>query len=152
MFSFRQSDRAIILRTMEGRPQAFETLVFRYQNDQNYYVVRANALEGNVVAYLTRDGKRSNLGVKDRGDAYGDNVVVPHRRWTSLRIIARDSRIEIFLDQRKLFEVVDHTLPGAGRIGLWTKADSITQFDDLRVAPLIPTDQPPIAPRAPSLD
>ena len=99
-------------------------------------MIRANSLEDNVVAYRMENGKRSNLGVAGRGDAYGVEIDVPHRRWNALRVIARGSTFEVFLIGRKLFEAQDSTFASAGQVGLWTKADAVTEFDNLRVQSL----------------
>ena len=68
-FEARDVDLAVTFKTISGKVDASGGLVFRYRDDGNYYVVRANALEGNVVAYKTEDGKRSNIGVKGKGSA-----------------------------------------------------------------------------------
>lgn len=135
-FEARDVDLEVRFKTISGEVDASGGLAFRYSDDGNYYVVRANALEGNVVAYKTEDGTRRNIGVKGQEGAYGVEVNVPHREWNSLRVIAKGSTFEIFLNGRKLFEVENHTFQGAGKVGLWTKADAVTQFDDLRVASL----------------
>lgn len=135
-FTAKNVDLSVRFMTLSGEVDASGGLVFRYRDRNNYYVVRANSLEDNVVAYKTENGKRSNIGVKGEGDAYGVKVEVRHRQWSTLRIIARDNLIQVFLNDRKLFEVEDNTFLDAGRVGLWTKADSVTQFDDLRAKSL----------------
>lgn len=141
-FSARDIDLSVRFKTVSGAVDASGGLVFRYQDRDNFYVVRANALEGNVVAYKTEDGRRSNLGVKGQGDAYGVEVDVPHQRWNTLRVIATKHLFEIFLNGRKLFEVENDTFAEAGKVGLWTKADAVTQFDDLTVMTLDPNEAP----------
>ena len=135
-FEARDVDLEVKFKTISGEVDASGGLLFRYRDDDNYYVVRANSLEDNVVAYKTENGKRSNIGVKGRESAYGVEVDVPHREWNSLRLIARGTLFEVFLNGRKLFEVENDTFQDAGKIGLWTKADAVTQFDDLRVVQL----------------
>jgi len=135
-FEARDVDLEVKFKTVSGEVDASGGLVFRYRDDDNYYVVRANALEDNVVAYKTENGKRSDIGVKGRESAYGVEVDVPHGEWNSLRLIARGALFEVFLNGRKLFEVENDTFRTAGKIGLWTKADAVTQFDDLRVTRL----------------
>ena len=139
-FEARDVDLEVKFKTISGEVDASGGLVFRYRDDGNYYVVRANSLEGNVVAYKAENGKRSNIGVKGRGSAYGVDAEVPHQEWTSLRVVARGTLFEVFLDGRKLFEVENDTFQDAGKVGLWTKADAVTQFDDLRVTSLDPAD------------
>jgi hypothetical protein len=135
-FKARDVDVSVRFKTISGEVDASGGLVFRYADKDNFYVVRANSLEGNVVAYKTENGKRSNIGVKGNGDAYGVEVEVPHQKWNALRVIMKGNLIEIILNDRKIFEVENDTLTGAGKIGLWTKADAVTQFDDLSATSL----------------
>jgi hypothetical protein len=80
-------------------------------------------------------GKRTDLDPKGSGPfAYGRKVKVPTATWSTLRVIARGSLFEVFLNGQKLFEVEDATFAGAGSVGVWTKADSVTHFDDLTAA------------------
>jgi hypothetical protein len=135
-FTAKDVDVSVAFKTLGGEVDAAGGLVFRYQDTGNYYVVRANALEGNVVAYKTIGGKRSNIGVKGKGDAYGVKISVPHKQWNTLRVIAKGRLFEVFLNERKLFDVENDALTAAGKVGIWTKADAVTQFDDLRVKSL----------------
>jgi hypothetical protein len=114
-------------------------LVWRYENPSNHYLVRANALEGTVVLYKVENGKRSDL--EPVGSAgfftYGKKAPVVQGRWQSLKIDVRGSRFSVYLEGEKLFEVDDATFRG-GKVGLWTKADSVTAFDDLTIEPASP--------------
>lgn len=132
----RDADISVRFKTLSGTVDASSGIVFRYQDSGNYYVARANALEDNVVAYKTENGKRSNIGVRGKGSSYGVQADVLHQQWNSLRVIANGPVFEVFLNDRKLFEVEDATFTTPGKIGLWTKADAVTQFDDLRVVSL----------------
>jgi hypothetical protein len=126
-------DVSVKFKTISGEVDASGGLVFRYKDKDNFYVVRANSLENNVVAYKTENGRRSSIGVQGKGDAYGVNVDVPHQQWNTLRVIMKGDMIEVFLNGAKLFEVANKTFGEVGKVGLWTKADAVTQFDDLRV-------------------
>lgn len=108
-------------------------LIWRYQNADNYYVLRANALEDNVVLYKMEAGKRSDLDLKGRGRTYGLDVEIPSGTWSRLGVSVRGNRFSARLDGRELFEVEDDTFAGPGQVGLWTKADSVTWFDDFGV-------------------
>ena len=130
-FKAKDVDVSVRFKTISGEVDASGGLVFRYKDKDNFYVVRANSLENNIVAYKTENGRRSNIGVKGEGDAYGVKADVPHQQWNTLRVIMKGSLIEIFLNGKKLFEVEDDTFTEAGKVGLWTKADAVTQFDDL---------------------
>lgn len=112
-------------------------LVWRYMDANNYYVVRANALENNIVLYKMENGRRSDL--KPVGSwlfAYGKDASVPHNQWRTLRVVVTGSKFSVSLNNKDLFDVEDHTFERAGKIGLWTKADSITSFDDLTIVAL----------------
>jgi len=135
-FETRDVDLEVKFKTVSGEVDASGGLVFRYLDDGNYYVVRANALEGNVVAYKAENGTRSNIGVKGKSSAYGVEAEVPHGQWNRLRVIARGDLFEVFLNGQKLFEVENTALQSAGKVGLWTKADAVTEFDDFSVARL----------------
>jgi hypothetical protein len=115
-------------RAVSGEVDQACGLVFRYRDANNYYVTRANALEGNVRFYCVKDGRRRQLaswsGAVSRG------------AWHALRAEARGDRFEIFWDGAKVLEAEDETFPSAGRVGVWTKADSVTLFDDLSAAAL----------------
>src|SRR3546814_530469 len=100
------------------------------------------ALEDNVVLYKMENGKRSDLPVRGTGSGYGVDADVPDQGWGELRVTARGPLFEVYLGGRKLFEVEDRTFTGAGRVGVWTKADSVTRFDDLRIANLDAASQP----------
>jgi hypothetical protein len=106
-------------------------LVWRAANANNYYVVRANALEDNVVLYKTVDGVRRSLDIVGRKGGYGINVSVPSNQWLALRVEFKGSRFKAFFNGKQLFEVEDSTFSEAGNVGLWTKADSVTLFDEV---------------------
>lgn len=134
--SAKDVDASVKFKTISGQVDASGGLIFRCADPNNFYVVRANSLEGNVVAYKTENGKRSNIGVKGQGDAYGVKVDVPHQKWNVLRVRVQGNLFETFLNDRKLFEVENDTFTAAGKVGLWTKADAVTQFDDLSIKSL----------------
>ncbi len=108
-------------------------IVWRFQDGNNYYVVRANALEDNVVLYKTVSGKRSPLPVKGRMFGYGIDTSVPKNRWSTLRVQFAGKLFTVWFNGSKLFEVEDDAFKDAGSVGLWTKADSVTLFDDFIV-------------------
>jgi hypothetical protein len=106
-------------------------LVWRARDANNYYVVRANALEDNVVLYKTVNGVRSSLDIVGRKGGYGVSVPVPANRWHSLRIDFKGARFRASYNGTQLFEVEDSTFNNGGKLGLWTKADSVTLFDQI---------------------
>jgi hypothetical protein len=118
-------------KAISGTVDQAAGLVWRFRNEGNYYVVRANALEGNVVLYKVENGKRSDIKPLGSGVfAYGRKAEIAQGRWHALEVEARGRRFRVALDGERLFEVEDSTFPTPGKVGLWTKADSVTAFDD----------------------
>ena len=108
-------------------------LVWRYRDPNNYYIVRANALENNVVLYKVQNGERVSLAPKGAvSNAYGVKYKVPKQTWTTLRVDFHGGLFTVSLDGEKLFDVEDSTFSGAGKTGLWTKSDSVIYFDDFQ--------------------
>jgi hypothetical protein len=126
-------DLSVRFRPLSGTVDQAAGLVWRFQNEDNYYLVRANALENNVVLYKVEKGKRTDLPVLGQGRTYGKKAQVPSKQWSTLRVVAAGPRFEVSFNGSQLYAVEDHTFSQAGRVGLWTKADSVTHFDDLTI-------------------
>jgi hypothetical protein len=126
-------DLSVRFRPISGRVDQAAGLVWRFQNQDNYYIVRANARENNVVLYKVENGKRTDLPLKGEGRTYGKKASVPAGQWSTLRVVAAGPLFEVHFNGTKLYDVEDKTFTQAGKVGVWTKADSITQFDDLTV-------------------
>jgi hypothetical protein len=126
-------DLSVRFRPISGRVDQAAGLVWRYRDQDNYYIVRANALEDNVVLYKVENGKRSDLPVKGEGRTYGKKTEVPARQWSTLRVVANGRLFEVYFNGTKLYDVEDATFTHPGKVGVWTKADSVTQFDDLTI-------------------
>lgn len=126
-------DLSVRFKPVSGRVDQAAGLVWRYRDQDNYYIVRANALEDNVVLYKVENGKRIDLPLKGEGRTYGKKADVPAGQWSTLRVIATGALFEVHSNGTKLYEVEDRTFTQAGKVGVWTKADSVTQFDDLTV-------------------
>jgi 3-keto-disaccharide hydrolase len=126
-------DLSVRFKPISGRVDQAAGLVWRYQNQDNYYIVRANALEDNVVLYKVEGGQRTDLAVKGEGRTYGKKAEVPAGQWSTLRVVANGRLFEVYFNSAKLYEVEDTTFAQPGKVGVWTKADSVTQFDDLTV-------------------
>lgn len=118
------------IKPMSGREDQAGGIVWRFKDANNYYVVRVNALEGNVVLYKTVEGKRSSLQIKGRMFGYGMDAAVPGGKWNTLRVEFAGKLFSVSLNGKRLFEVEDETFTAAGGVGVWTKADSVTLFDD----------------------
>jgi len=103
-------------------------IVWRAKDANNYYVVRANALEDNVVLYKTLNGVRSSLDLVGQKGGYGVKTAVPANQWHTLRVEFAGARFNVLFNGKPLFAVEDATFAEAGMVGLWTKADSVTLF------------------------
>ncbi len=126
-------DLSVRFKPLSGEVDQAAGLVWRFEDEDNYYIVRANALEDNVVLYKVENGRRTDLPLKGEGRTYGKPAEVPNGQWSTLRLIANGSLFEVYLNGIKLYEVEDLTFENAGKMGLWTKADSVTLFDDFIV-------------------
>jgi hypothetical protein len=111
-------------KPISGQEDRAAGLIFRIQDKDNYYILRANALEDNVGLYKYAGGRRSGLKLGTAAVASG--------QWHELRVEVESSSMRGFLDGQLVVEATDDTY-AAGRIGLWTKADSVTCFDDVQV-------------------
>ncbi len=129
----KDADISVKFKTVSGRKDQAAGIVWRYRDKDNYYIVRANALENNVVLYKVQNGKREDLPLKGEGRTYGKKAKAPSGQWNTLRVTAAGNLFTVYLNGEKLYEVEDATFAGAGKVGLWTKADSVTYFDDLEV-------------------
>jgi hypothetical protein len=122
---------AVKFKAIAGSEDRAAGLVWRARDADNYYVVRANALEDNVVLYKTVNGTRISLDIVGRKGGYGVDVPVPADQWHGLRVDFSGSRFKVRYNGKQLFEVEDPTFGDAGKVGLWTKADSVTLFDEI---------------------
>ena len=100
-------------------------MVWRWKDGDNYYVARANALENNVSLYYTENGRRITLKYVD--------APVPANTWHTLRVEFTGTRIRVALNGKTYIELDDAHIKGAGAVGVWTKADSVTAFDDFQL-------------------
>jgi hypothetical protein len=131
--SAKDVDVSVRFRAVSGQKDQAAGIVWRYRDKDNYYIARANALENNVVFYKVENGRRVDLPLKGEGRTYGKKASVPKAAWNTLRIVAAGNLFEVHFNGAKLFEVEDETFKEAGKVGLWTKADSVTYFDDMKI-------------------
>jgi hypothetical protein len=115
-------------KAVEGRVDQAAGVMVRLQDANNYYIARANALEGNVRFYKVENGQRIQIA--------SANVVVANGQWQTLELRMQGNRAEVLLNGVILFDAVDETFAAGGRVGVWTKADSLTYFDGIVVTPL----------------
>lgn len=109
-------------KALAGKEDQAGGVVWRWKDGDNYYVARANALENNVSLYYTERGSRKTL-------KYVDAPVAPGK-WHTLRAEFAGTKIGVSLDGKRYIDLVDSHISGAGAVGVWTKADSVTAFDD----------------------
>ncbi len=117
-------------KPVAGKEDQAGGVIWRVRDSNTYYIARANALEGNVVVYKTVNGKRSSLDIVGRKGGYGVKETVASGQWHTLRVEFADNKFSLLFNGKKLFDVEDTTFTKAGKVGVWTKADSVTLFDD----------------------
>lgn len=131
--AFTDGAVSVRFKPVAGERDQAAGIVWRYRDPDNYYIVRANALEDNVVLYKVEGGKRISLEPKGTpSKTYGVKHKVPKQTWSTLKIDFDGPRFAVFLDGSKVMEVEDTTFSASGKTGLWTKADSVTYFDEFR--------------------
>jgi hypothetical protein len=118
---------AVKFKAVSGREDQAGGVVWRWKDGNNYYVARANALEDNVSLYYTENGSRKTIKYVD--------APVAKNTWHTLRAEFRGSHVRVLLDGKAYIELEDSHIAGAGSIGVWTKADSVTLFDDFSWGP-----------------
>lgn len=114
-------------KAISGKVDQACGIVFRYRDANNYYITRANALEGNIRLYYVKDGERHQLA--------SSSGEVKVNAWHAYTVDARGDHIQVHWDGKQVLDHHDGTFSEAGRVGLWTKADSVAYFDDLVVGP-----------------
>jgi hypothetical protein len=127
-YSGRNVYVSIRFMPVSGRVDRAGGVIVRLTSAGDYYLARANALENNVRFYRVVGGKRQMIAGVDAPVASG--------AWHTLGIAARDDRFIILFNGRELFGATDAKLPGPGRVGLWTKADSVTWFESIKIKSL----------------
>jgi hypothetical protein len=111
-------------KPVSGKEDAAGGVVWRWKDGDNYYVARANALENNVSLYYTANARRNTIKYVDAPVQLG--------RWHSLKVDFDGDHITVALDGKTYIEATDAHIEGTGAVGVWTKADSVTEFRDFR--------------------
>ena len=109
-------------KPVAGKEDQAGGVIWRAQDANNYYISRANALEDNVTIYHTINGKR--VAFKNI------NTKVTSGVWHTLRVDFKGNKFTVTFDGNKVIEATDESFANAGKVGVWTKADSVTLFDD----------------------
>jgi len=132
-FKVKNVELKVKVKGVKGKRDQGGGFVWRFIDADNHYIVRANPLEDNVVMYKMEKGVRTDLPLIDKGKTYGVEVEPLGNDWNSLRLTVVDNLFTVYLNNKQLFQVRDETFTKAGKIGLWTKADAVSYFDDLQV-------------------
>jgi hypothetical protein len=114
-------------KPVAGREDQAGGVVWRFKDGDNYYVARANALENNVSLYCTLAGSRRTIKYVD--------APVPRGQWHTLRVEFKGARVRVLLNGKSYIEQDDAHIAGSGKLGVWTKADSVTAFEGFAYSP-----------------
>ncbi len=109
-------------KPLEGKEDQAGGVIWRCKDVDNYYIARANALEDNVTIYHTIKGKRVSFKNVD--------IKVAPNTWHTLRVDFQRNKFTVSFDRKQVIEATDDSFSDAGKVGVWTKADSVTIFDD----------------------
>ena len=113
--------------SIEGKADMGGGLIWRATDDRNYYLTRANPLEQNIRIYRVVKGVRHLLQNFDQ--------IIDVKQWHTLRVTHQGCRLQVFYDEKPVFDLCDQTFT-SGRVGLWTKSDAVTYFDDIHLQSL----------------
>lgn len=125
---FQDGDVSVRLKPIAGREDPGGGLVWRYLDENNYYLVWANAIDKSVTVYKVEKGQRRQLMAAAKHE-------VSLNGWSILKVSMRGNRFQVYVDHRRILQGEDGTFSHAGKVGLWTGGDSVTYFDDFRVYP-----------------
>jgi hypothetical protein len=126
--TMRDGEVSVRIKPISGREVQGGGLVWRYRDENNYYLVRASVLEKNVAVYKVQNGQRIPLLPGARHD-------IPANGWRILKVILRGNRYQVYMDHRRILQGYDSGYTGAGQVGVCTVADTVAYFDDFRVYP-----------------
>ena len=123
--SYKDVTLTVRARPLSGRVDQGFGLVWRYKDANNYYITRCNADEDNCTIYHTVNGSRRPF--------LNQSVKVAKNTWHTLKLEATGDHFVVWYDGKKVLDARDETFKDAGKVGLWTKADSVIEFDDFTV-------------------
>jgi hypothetical protein len=126
--AMRDGDISVSLKPLTGHAGEAGGLVFRYHDANNYYLARANALDHSVALFKVQNGQASPLCAGVRHD-------IPANAWSILKVSVRGSKFQVYVNHRRVLQAQDTTYTNTGKVGLWTKGDAVTYFDDFRIYP-----------------
>jgi hypothetical protein len=123
---YQDVEISVAFKAVRGKNDQGGGILWRYQDANNYYIARMNPLEDNFRVYKVVAGKRMQLETKE-------GLKVPAGEWHTIQIKQEGDQIECSLDGKKSLEAKDATIKDAGKVGLWTKSDAQTHFDEFQV-------------------
>jgi hypothetical protein len=124
---FKDGEISVAFKAVKGKEDQGGGIVWRYQDNNNYYICRMNPLEDNFRVYKVVAGRRMQLA------STKNDIKVPAGEWHTIKITMKGDQIECFLDGKKHLEAKDDTFKEARKVGLWSKADAQTNFDNLTI-------------------
>lgn len=134
--SLRDGDISVRFKPVSGQDDQGGGLVFRYRDERNYYLVRADARNRQVSVYRVENGR--TIPIQPRGlpaSTFGVKHNILPNTWSILKISVRGSWFQVYVNHRRILQADDSASPSSGKVGLLTVNDSVTYFDDFRVYP-----------------
>jgi len=113
----------VSLLAVDGKADMGGGLIWRAADDRNYYLTRANPLEQNIRIYRVVKGVRQMLQNFDQ--------IIDVRKWHTLGVLMKGCQVQVFFDEKQVFDLCEETFK-QGLVGIWTKSDAVTYFDNLR--------------------
>ncbi len=123
--SLKDVEMSIDIRAISGREDQGGGLVWRYIDNDNYYIVRFNPLEDNYRFYKVEKGRRIQL-------ASAAHINLPEGKWFIVKVEMKGNKVTCYLNGKKYLEKTDNTFTKPGKVGFWTKADAVSDFDNFR--------------------
>ena len=123
--SLKDVELSVDIRAISGEEDQGGGLVWRYQNNENYYIVRFNPLESNFRLYKVVKGRRIQL--------VSANASILEGKWFAIKVVMTGNEISCYLGEQELLSKADDTFTEAGKTGFWTKADAVSDFDNFRL-------------------
>jgi hypothetical protein len=124
---YKDVELSVSFKAVAGDTDQGGGFVWRYQDNNNYYICRMNPLEDNYRVYHVVNGRRVQIGGKE-------GIKVPVGEWHKLKVEVKGNKMEGYLDGNKIWEVTDDTFKEAGKVGLWSKADAQSHFDEFKAS------------------
>lgn len=124
--AYADVDLQVMVKAVSGQLNQGGGLIWRVKDEHDYYIARWDPVEDNAYLYVVQSGQRTALATVD--------LALDHEAWHALRVVAEGSRIELYIDDQPVLTAEDASLREPGMIGLWTKSDAATLFDDLSAA------------------